>query len=113
MWQIKIVILSMVLVGAVLWILFFTNLLRIVSVAKKDKYLVIAFHDEFFLNIKIKAGYNGYTTMIISCLIFMIGSILLNVLSIRVDFPAYISCEIILLLGVITDDISKILLIKG
>ncbi|MCX7745849.1 MAG: hypothetical protein N2645_03015 [Clostridia bacterium] len=111
--QINFVILPVLVVGAFLWILFFTKLIRIVSIAKKDKYLVTAFSDEYFSNIKMRAGYNGYIIMVLCCLIFIFGSVLLNILSIGVDIPVYIAFEIVMLLGVVTDDISKILLSRG
>ena len=58
--QIKIVILSVLAAGAILWILFFTRLIKAVSIARKDKYLSTAFNDEYFSNVKIRAGYNGH-----------------------------------------------------
>ncbi len=111
--QMNIVILSILLAGALIWIFFFTNLLKIVSIARKDQSLVTAFGDEYFASMKTKAGYNGYRMMLLCCLIFIIGSIILHALSIEVNFPVYFPCEIILLTGVITDDTTKILLSKG
>lgn len=111
--QINAVILAVLAAGAILWILFFTRLMKIVSIARKDKYLASAFSDEYFSNIKTRAGYNGYIAMVICCLVFIFGSILLNALSISVDIPIFIAGEITLLAGVAADDISKLMLSRG
>lgn len=113
MGQINTIILLLLLAGALVWLFFFTNLLRIVSIARKDKSLVSAFGDEYFSSIKIRAGYNGYIVMLICCLFLIIGNVILHGLSIQIDFPVYFSCEIVLLAGVITDDTTKIALSKG
>ncbi len=107
------VILSVLGIGALLWILFFTRLLKLVFAAKKDKYLVNAFSDEYFRNIREKAGYHAYISMCTLCLILIFVFILLEGISINIDIPLFIACETVFLLGVITDDISKIFLSRG
>jgi|GEM_PF-5306888 len=109
----KTAIIPLVAAGVLLWIIFFAKLMYSVSKAKKDKYLVSAFSDEYFKAIKVQAGYNGFISMCTLCLVLILGNIVLNALSINVDIPIHLASEVIILFGVVTDDISKILLSRG
>lgn len=111
--QMQAVIVSALAAGAVLWILFFTRLIKTVSTARKDTYLSSAFGDEYFKNIKTQAGYNGFIAMVVCCIAFILGSVLLSELPFKVDIPIYIAGEITLLVGVAADDISKITMSRG
>jgi len=113
LWERKSIFLSISLVVILIWILFFINILFNFYKLKKDKVLVQAFKDEYFYNIKIKSGSNGYIIMLLTCMIFIIINLIFNMLSIQVDFPSYFFCDIIFLIGIITNDISKILLSVG
>ncbi len=98
---------------AVLWVLFLTRLMRLVFKLRKDDYINAAFKDEYFSNIKLKAGFNAYTSMIITGVLIAAVSLIFEAASSGIMIPVYIACEIIILSGVIADDITKMLSVRG
>lgn len=80
---------------------------------KKDAYLYAAVKDEYLTQVKLRAGYHGYIAVFIVCLVFIISGLFFHMLSPRINFPLYFPCEIVLLVTIITDDISKITQLKG
>jgi uncharacterized membrane protein len=107
------VIPAVLVICAVLWILFFTRLMGLVIKLRKDEYINSAFKDEYFSNAKLKAGFNAYTSMIIAGVLLAIASLILEAASSGIMIPVYIACEIIILSGVIADDITKLLSVRG
>lgn len=97
---------------AVLWLLFFTRLMELVFKLKKDAHYKNAFNDEYFSSTKLRAGYNAYTCMFITGVIIAAASIIFEASSSIVVLPVYIACEIIILSGVIADDITKMLSVR-
>lgn len=95
-----------------LWIIFFTRLMGLVFRLKKDAHYKNAFNDEYFSQAKLKAGFNAYTCMVITGVIMAAASIIIEASSSGIMLPVYITCEIIILSGVITDDITKILSVR-
>lgn len=95
-----------------LWIIFFTRLMGLVFRLKKDAHYKNAFNDEYFSQTKLKAGFNAYTCMVITGVIMAAASIIIEASSSGIMLPVYITCEIIILSGVITDDITKILSVR-
>lgn len=110
---IKPVIISALGVATIIWIIFYSRLMIIVIRPRKDRYLKEAFKDEFFINIKLKAGFNAFIGMIVMSLMLITTAILLDTLSIIVSIPLYFACELIILSGVMVDDISKIIMSRG
>lgn len=100
-------------VCAVLWILFFTRLMELVFKLRKNSYINEAFKDEYFSNVKLKAGFNAYTSMVITGVVIAAAALILEAASSGFMIPVYIACEIIVLSGVITDDITKMLSVRG
>lgn len=98
---------------AVLWILFFSRLIRLAFKLRKDEYINAAFNDEYFSNAKLKAGFNAYTSMVITGVLIAAASLIFEAASSGIMIPVYIACEIIILSGVITDDITKMLSVRG
>ncbi len=98
---------------AILWVLFFSRLMGLVFKLRKDEYINAAFKDEYFSNVKLKSGCNAYTSMIITGVLIAAASLIFEASSSGIVIPVYIACEIIILSGVISDDITKMLSVRG
>lgn len=91
----------------------FCNLMLTVYRTRKDSYLKQAFKDEFFISMRIKSGYHGYIAVIVTSIFFIVTSLLMDMLSTGIDIPIYLILELVILIGVVTDDMSKILQSRG
>ncbi len=107
------VIPAALVICAILWILFFSRLMGLVFKLRKDAYISTAFNDEYFINTKLKSGYNAYTSMVITAVLIAAVSLIFEAASSAITIPVYITCEIIILSGIITDDITKMLSVRG
>ena len=93
--------------GAIVWAIYHVKSTNTYYRMRND--LQDIYHDEYMKNIMLKANYHGYVSVFILCLALIAISVLSNVLTITIDIPYYIACEIIILIAIITNDVSKII----
>lgn len=107
---IKNIVLLLAGTAGLLWIVLYLRLIITACKARKNNYLKEAFQDELFTGIRLKAGCNAFVSMAMTCLVLLLISAFIDILSINIDIPVYLACELIFLSGIATDDISKIIL---
>jgi hypothetical protein len=106
---IKVMAIIPAVVSGLIWLVVYINLLGLARKASRDTYLKKAFGDEFLKNILNVSGHHGFIGMAVAAVIFLFLNLILNVIGIYPDIPMMITSELLILAGIITSDLSKII----
>lgn len=108
-WIIGPSVLWVLAVGAVAWAIIYVKSVKMYLKIRRDRYLRDAYYDEYFKNIMLKSGYRGYVAVFILCFALIVVSAVSDLVSIHINLPYQIVCEFIIMVGLFTDDVSKII----
>lgn len=107
------ILIILLIATAIPFVFFCIRLITLALKAKQNQYVSDAFKDEYFRQIKLKSGYNAFLCMLIVSVAALVANGIMNLQPACIPFPATGICEIIIFSGVVTSDITKILMSRG